>query len=178
MGHIGAVQPNEARWMISAASVLPGVWACGNWSHLPFVNVTTLPVITSCNQQAGCLKSISPTKVRADPSVSLHLHQMKSTIINIIPPCYSVLFRSHSGYLPALLMACPSLRYLSHYLSHLFVFALRRTGRCSYCWRQAQKIPATTVIHSRPVLWPPSPLQDPHSPQLNWWPPTWLPTAS
>lgn len=34
----------------------------------------------------------------------LHLHQMKSMIINIIYPYYSVLFSSHSSYLPILLM--------------------------------------------------------------------------
>ncbi len=105
MGHIGAVEPNEARWTISAASVLPGVSACGDWSHLSLFNVTTLPLITGCNQLSVCWRCSPPVGRRAEASMSRPLHELEPSstldekIINIISPCYSVLFSSHGSYL-------------------------------------------------------------------------------
>lgn len=59
MGHIGAVEPNQARWMISAPSVFPGVSACKDWGNLS-LNVTALLVITGCNQQVVCWRCSPP----------------------------------------------------------------------------------------------------------------------
>lgn len=110
------MEPNEARWTISAASVLPGVSACGDRSHLSLPNVTTLLLIIGCNQPAVSYRCRPPTnslgRPRREPSSPADKkHDNKHNF-----PRYSVLFSSHSGYLPELLMPCLSLCYLCNYI--------------------------------------------------------------
>lgn len=109
-------------------------------------------------QSAGCVgcailqQADRQRPACADPSVSLslHLHQMKRRIINII----SVAARSCSARTVVTCLSCymPHFSLLPQSLHfHLFVVARRRTGQCSYCWRRVLTTPATTVIHSRPA---------------------------
>lgn len=78
---VNGVEPNQAKWRISAASVLSGVSAFRDWSNL-FLGVTTLPIMTECNQQVVCWMWRPPNRMKKHDNK----HNFTSLFSVVLPP--------------------------------------------------------------------------------------------
>lgn len=94
---VNGVEPNQAKWRISAPSVLPGVSAFRDWSNL-FLGFTTLPIMTECNQQIVCWRWHPPNRMKMHDNK----HNFTSLFCVVLPPLLSLCCLCHYILSPSL----------------------------------------------------------------------------